>query len=83
MRDLMCEPRASQAFTAATSSSPKKDSGLQPILDLRHLNHALMKRSFKDDHFETDPLTNMPGDWFMSLDLKDAYFHIQIAPHHR
>ncbi len=23
------------------------------------------------------------GDWFCSLDLKDAYFHIQIAPHHR
>ncbi len=23
-----------------------------------------------------------PGDWFFSLDLKDAYFHIQIAPHH-
>ncbi len=22
-------------------------------------------------------------DWFCSLDLKDAYFHIQIAPHHR
>ncbi len=21
-----------------------------------------------------------PGDWFFSLDLKDAYFHIQIAP---
>ncbi len=24
-----------------------------------------------------------PGDWFMSLDLNDAYFHIQVAPHHR
>ncbi len=24
-----------------------------------------------------------PGDWFMSLDRKDAYFHIQVAPHHR
>ncbi|MGL5400902.1 MAG: reverse transcriptase domain-containing protein, partial [Plesiomonas shigelloides] len=24
-----------------------------------------------------------PEDWFFSLDLKDAYFHIQIAPHHR
>ncbi len=23
------------------------------------------------------------GDWFCSLDLKDAYFHIQIASHHR
>ncbi len=24
-----------------------------------------------------------PGDWFMSLDLKDAYFIIQVDPHHR
>ncbi len=24
-----------------------------------------------------------PGDWFMSLDLKDVYFHIQVVPHHR
>ncbi len=23
-----------------------------------------------------------PGDWYFSLDLKDAHFHIQIAPHH-
>ncbi len=26
---------------------PKKDGGLQPILDLRLLNHALMKRQFR------------------------------------
>ncbi len=25
----------------------------------------------------------IPGDWFFSLDLKDTYFHIQIAPHHK
>ncbi len=38
----------------------------------------------QDDHFETLPLANIcPGDWFMSLDLKDMYFHIQVAPHHR
>ncbi len=24
-----------------------------------------------------------PAYWFFSLDLKDAYFHVQIAPHHR
>ncbi|XP_058617625.1 uncharacterized protein LOC131531096 [Onychostoma macrolepis] len=24
-----------------------------------------------------------PGDWFISVNLKDAYFHIQIAPRHR
>ena len=26
---------------------PKKDGGFRPILDLRHLNHALMKRRFR------------------------------------
>ncbi len=27
--------------------------------------------------------TSVQQDWFFSLDLKDAYFHIQIAPQHR
>ncbi len=30
-----------------------------------------------------DPLADSHRDWFCSLNLKDAYFHIQIAPHHR
>ncbi|KAL0147016.1 hypothetical protein M9458_057540, partial [Cirrhinus mrigala] len=34
-------------FTATTSSSPKKDGGLRPILDLRRLNRALMRRLFR------------------------------------
>ncbi len=41
----------------------------------------------QDDHAEADPLADSHRfaleDWFCSLDLKDAYFHIQIAPHHR
>ena len=24
-----------------------------------------------------------PGDWFTTIDLKDAYFHVKIAPKHR
>ncbi len=28
-------------------------------------------------------LSHRPGDWFISVDLKDAYFHIQVAPRHR
>ncbi|KAI2646365.1 Gag-Pol polyprotein [Labeo rohita] len=56
---------------------PKKDGGLRPILDLRHLNRALMKhRAIQDDHIEADPLAHTPRGL-------DAYFHIQIAPHHR
>ncbi len=59
---------------------PKKDGSLRPILDLRCLNHALMRRPFSMKQIPSQIRT---GDWFCSLDLKDAYFHIQIAPHHR
>ncbi len=62
---------------------PKKDGALRPILDLRLLNHALMKRPFRMITLKQILWQICPGDWFMSLDLKDAYFHIQIAPHHR
>ncbi|KAL0164048.1 hypothetical protein M9458_039801, partial [Cirrhinus mrigala] len=62
---------------------PKKDGGLRPILNLRLLNRALMKRPFKMITLKQILSHIRPGDWFFSLDLKDAYFHIQIAPHHR
>ncbi len=60
------------------SSSPKKDGGLRPILDLRRLNHALMRRSFRMITLKQILSQIRTGDWFCSLDLKDAYFHIQI-----
>ncbi len=74
------QPRASQASTAFTYSSPKKDDGLRPILDLRHLNRALMKRLFRMITLKQILSQIRIGDWFFFLDLKDAYFHIQIAP---
>ncbi len=62
---------------------PKKDDGLRPILDLRRLNHALMRRPFRMITLKQILSQICTEDWFCSLDLKDAYFHIQIAPHHR
>ncbi|KAI2654443.1 ORF V: Enzymatic polyprotein [Labeo rohita] len=62
---------------------PKRDGGLRPILDLRLLNRALMRRPFKMLNLKQILSHIRPGDWFISLDLKDAYFHIQIAAHHR
>lgn len=61
---------------------PKKD-GLRPILDLRHLNHALMKRLFRMLTLKQILSQVCPGDWFFSVDLKDAYFEFQIGPHLR
>ncbi|KAK3512221.1 hypothetical protein QTP70_001105 [Hemibagrus guttatus] len=62
---------------------PKKDGGLRPVLDLRALNSALGKFKFK---MLTTKLI-MPHirseDWFVTIDLKDAYFHLGIRPEHR
>ncbi len=58
----------------------QKDGGLRPILYLRLLNYALMKRVVRDDPFETDPLAICPGDWFRSLDLKRCLFSHPGSP---
>ncbi len=61
---------------------PKRDGELRPILDLRPINRALCKRPFRMITLKQILAQIRPGDWFASVDLKDAYFHIQIAPHH-
>ncbi len=62
---------------------PKRDGGLRPILDLRPINRALCERPFRMLTLKQILAQIRPGDLFASVDLKDAYFHIQIAPHHR
>ncbi len=59
---------------------PKKDGDLWPILDLRLLNYDLMKMSFRMITLKQIIPQICSGGWFMLLDLKDAYFHIQVAP---
>lgn len=48
---------------------PIKDRGLHPILDIQGLNRTLQTYRFKD--------------WFVTIDLKDAFFGIEILPEHR
>ncbi len=62
---------------------PKRDSGLRPILDLRRLNLSLYKGKFKMLTMRTIMSQVQEGDWFVTIDLKDAYFHIQVVHRHR
>ncbi len=62
---------------------PKRDSGLRPILDLRRLNFSLYKGKFKMLTMRTIMSQVQEGDWFVTIDLKDAYFHIQVVQRHR
>ena len=61
----------------------KKGGGLRPILDLRALNKYLKRFRFKMLTAASLVRSLRQGDWFTSIDLKDAYFHIPIYPPHR
>ncbi len=62
---------------------PKRDGGLRPILDLRRFNFSLYKGKFKMLTMRTIMSQVQEGDWFVTIDLKDAYFHIQVIQRHR
>ncbi len=61
----------------------KKDGGLRPILDLRGLNRYLRSYKFKMLTIKMIVSPIQSGDWFVTIYLKDAYFHVEILPQHR
>ena len=78
--DPLLQPRG---FYSTYFLVGKKGGGLRPILDLRELNRFLKVMPF---HMLTTAevlRVVARGEWFTSIDLKDAYFHVPIAAHHR
>jgi len=76
---------ASKQFTGFFSKYflvSKKDGGLRPILDLRQLNRFIKVLPFKMLTTVQILESIEPGEWFTSIDLKDAYFHIPICQDH-
>ncbi len=61
----------------------KKDGTVRIILNLKTFNDNVTKLHFKMETLKSALSTIQPGDWFGSLDLKDAYFSISVAKHHR
>ena len=59
---------------------PKRNGTWRPVIDLSGLNEYLVVDKFKMTTPQSVRLTLSPGDWAISLDLKDAYFHIPIHP---
>ena len=57
---------------------PKRNGKWRPVIDLSALNEYLVVDTFKMTTPQTTRLALSPGDWAISLDLKDAYFHIPI-----
>ncbi len=62
---------------------PKKVGGLRPMLDLWVLNESVMQLKFKMLTLRQIVSQIRSEDWFVTIDLKDAYFQISIRPCHR
>ena len=62
---------------------PKPNNKWRPILDLSKLNLFLKAEKFKMETPETIRTSLQQGEWFTSIDFKDAYFHILIQEQSR
>ena len=62
---------------------PKKNGKLRPIIDLSFLNRFICLERFKMETTRSIREAIRPGDWAVSIDLKDAYLHVPIHPSSR
>jgi hypothetical protein len=57
----------------------KKTGKFRPVINLRVLNQTLEVPTFKMETVASIAAAASPGDWAVSLDLTDGYFHVPIA----
>ncbi len=57
-------------------SSPEEGWDLHPLLDLRRLNYSLYREKFRMLTLKIILSQVQEGEWFITVDLKDAYFLI-------
>ena len=62
---------------------PKPGGKWRPVLDVSRLNKFVVKTRFSMETPQTVQDSLRRGDWMISLDMKDAYFHIPIHPQSR
>ena len=62
---------------------PKPDGRWRPIIDLSLLNDCVLIPRFKMESLQTIWSALFPGNFTVSIDLTDAYFHVPIRPSSR
>ena len=67
-----------QGFYSTIFIVPKRQGGLRPILNLRPLNQMVVPKHFKMETLRSIMKALKKGDYAVTLDLTDAYFHIPI-----
>ena len=62
---------------------PKPSGKWRPVLDVSRLNKFVHNTKFSMETAQTVQDSVREGDWLISLDMMDAYFHIPIHPQSR
>jgi len=76
-------PVGQECFHSHLFLVPKKGGKWRPVIDLKALNRTIDIPSFRMETPESIRALMRPGDWTVSIDLSDAYFHIPIRPRFR
>ena len=58
----------------------KATGGFRPVINLKPLNQMMINPSFKMETASSIMKALSPRDWVVSIDLKDAYFHLPVRP---
>ena len=61
----------------------KASGAWRPVIDLSTLNLRIQQTSFRMETLQSVLLSVRPGDWMVSLDLKDAYLRVPMHPDSR
>ena len=68
-----------EGFYSTIFLAPKKNGTWRPVINLKPLNQYIRKIKFKMTTLKQIIQEVRPGDWMMSIDLKDAYFHVPVC----
>ena len=71
-----------EGFYSRIFLAPKKGGKWRPVINLKPLNQFIKKQKFKMATLQSTIQNVNAGDWLVSIDLKDAYFHVPIHPSH-
>jgi hypothetical protein len=74
------EDHSSPGFYSHVFLVPKKSGEWRLFIDLSRLNRFLRVPRFKMETTRSVATAIQPNDWAVSLDLRDAYFHIPMHP---
>ena len=71
-----------EGFYSRIFLAPKKGGKWRPVINLKPLNQFIKKQKFKMATLQSTIQDVNAGDWLVSIDLKDAYFHVPIHLSH-